>query len=179
MLSNPLGIYKYAKKILPLAIALLSAALLIIFENDKEPMQDINAYKYKVRVLDGDTFSTVLHDGNREKIRLYGVDCPEKDQPGGQDATALSFKFLSNKIKLQTKSIDRYGRTVAIVTQSNGVSLQESLLLAGLAWVDERFCRKARCNEWRAIQAIAKNSKRGLWNEHNPVSPWEWRKGSR
>lgn len=177
MLSNNLMIYKYIKQILSLAIALLSVAVLMLFEKDKEPIQDITAHKYNIRILDGDTFSTIISNGDRIKIRLYGVDCPEKDQPRGQEATNLSFQFLSSKIKLYPESIDRYGRTVAIVTQNNGISLQESLLLAGLAWVDDRFCKQAMCNDWRNIQTIAKASKRGLWSEHNPLSPWDWRKG--
>ena len=54
------------------------------------------------------------------------------------------------------------------------------LLLAGLAWVDPRYCRKSipECVYWMELEAQAREERRGLWAGPDPVAPWKWRKGA-
>lgn len=127
-----------------------------------------------VHVLDGDTFilkETGIH------YRLFGVDCPETDQPYGDQATQFSHEIFSKEeVTIESMMEDRYGRKIAIVRQKNGVSLQSRLVEEGLAWVDDRYCKQAECDDWRKLQADAQKSGRGFWQEQNPVVPWIWRK---
>lgn len=68
-----------------------------------------------VRILDGDTIE-VLHNQHPERIRLSGIDCPEKGQAFGkkakQAASALAF---GKEVTIQTHGHDKYGRTLAVV----------------------------------------------------------------
>ena len=82
-----------------------------------------------VGVADGDSI-TVMHNGKGEKIRLYGIDCPEKQQAFGNKAKQLTSQMVFKKIvKVKPVTTDRYGRTVAWVS-CDGKSLNESLLKA-------------------------------------------------
>src|SRR3546814_2642608 len=87
-----------------------------------------------VRVADGDTF-TLLVTGNKQvRVRLYGIDCPERGQPHSRVATDHLKALLSKgNVWVEEMDTDRYGRTVGMV-YAGGVNVNESLLAAGLAW---------------------------------------------
>lgn len=124
-----------------------------------------------INVADGDTF-TILAPGNRQvKIRLYGIDCPEKKQAYGQAARKFTAGLIAGKtVNVKDMGPDRYGRTVGIV-----VNLNEALLQAGLAWVYPQFCKASFCQKWKLMEAEARRASRGLWKDGNPVAPWKWR----
>ncbi|WP_298031856.1 thermonuclease family protein [uncultured Desulfovibrio sp.] len=132
-----------------------------------------------VKVADGNTITVEPErGGDRVKIRLHGVDAPEKNQPYGQSSRG----FVNNAVLFKTvdakpMSKDRYGRTVGIVTLQNGDVLQELLLDRGLAWVYERYC--TNCDDWRSLQDNARRNHKGLWSDKSPMPPWEWRKRNR
>lgn len=128
------------------------------------------------RVVDGDTIIIRYEDTSLCKIRLYGVDCPERSQPGGREATALATSTLTGSMEIVEYYQDRYHRTVATVVLKGGTCLQEILLREGLAWVDERYCDRPECAGWRELQHAARRERRGLWQEPAPVSPWQWRR---
>jgi len=68
-----------------------------------------------VSVLDGDTIE-VLHNNHAERIRLNGIDCPEKGQAYGKPAKqALSELVFGKDVTLQTYGKDKYGCTIAHV----------------------------------------------------------------
>ena len=94
-----------------------------------------------VAVADGDTITVEpVEGGDRIKIRLYGIDCPEGNQPFGSIAKDFVVKLTLHKVvDIAVKDKDRYGRTVAIV-KLNGDILQELLLENGLAWVSANSC---------------------------------------
>lgn len=127
-----------------------------------------------VGVADGDTI-TVLHDGKGEKIRLYGVDAPEKRQDFGQRAKQFtSDQVFGKTVEVTPMATDRYGRTVGLVTV-DGQSLSRNLVASGLAWVYDQYCHRDECVQWRGLQEQAKASKSGLWSIPNPTPPWEFR----
>lgn len=129
-----------------------------------------------VRVVDGDTF--VLNDYKR--IRLYGIDCPELDQPLGTAAAELTRELtMTQSVTVVAHYLDRYGRTVATIYLEDGRCVQEELLLSGLAWVDTRYCRADICVEWLQLEDEARKHCTGLWGEPKAIAPWEWRKGKR
>ncbi|MHC1728592.1 MAG: thermonuclease family protein [Syntrophobacteraceae bacterium] len=128
-----------------------------------------------VSVADGDTI-TVLHEGKGEKVRLYGVDTPEKRQDFGQKAKQFtSDQVFGRIVEVMPIDTDRYGRTVGIVF-FGGQCLNRNLVEAGLAWVYERYCRKKECSAWRTSQEKARASKLGLWSIPDPTPPWEFRR---
>jgi micrococcal nuclease len=131
-----------------------------------------------VGVSDGDTI-TVMHDGKGEKIRLYGVDCPEKDQDFGQKAKQFTSSMVFGKtVDVKPVDQDRYGRTVGIVVYDR-VNLNVELIRSGHAWVYRQYCTRPECKAWEFIEAKAKDEKNGLWSVPNPTPPWEFRHNGR
>lgn len=132
-----------------------------------------------VRVSDGDTI-TVLTAGNKqEKIRLYGIDAPEKRQAFGEKSRQALASFVAGKtVKVDVLDVDRYGRNVGVVLDGN-FNINRAMITQGMAWVYSYFCKKSFCNEWKNLEVQAQKSKKGLWRDPAPVPPWEWRKFKR
>lgn len=130
-----------------------------------------------VKVSDGDTI-TALASGNRQaKIRLYGIDCPERKQAFGNRARQFTARMIAGQtVRVEVMDTDRYGRLVGIVYMENGLDLNSELLEAGLAWVYPQYCKAAFCDEWRKLETRARRAAVGLWIDKNPVPPWQWRK---
>jgi len=131
-----------------------------------------------VSVADGDTIILEpIEGGDRAKVRLHGIDCPESNQPYGQAAkTFVSQAVLFKKVDVQAtpQGKDRYGRIIAVVEIPGVGVLQELLLEAGLAWVYPQYCKD--CGAWEAMETEARSQKKGLWVAEKPIGPWEWRK---
>ena len=96
-----------------------------------------------VGVSDGDTIK-VMHNGRAEKIRLHGIDCPEKAQPFGTRAKQFTSEMVFGKtVTLHVTDTDKYGRTVADVILPDGRSLNRELVAAGLAWWYRKYSQDA------------------------------------
>nr|WP_315419679.1 thermonuclease family protein [uncultured Pedobacter sp.] len=126
-----------------------------------------------VSVADGDTFTLLVNGNQQVKIRLHGIDCPEKKQDFGQVAKEFTSKKVFEKtITVKPTDIDRYGRTIAIVLLPNSISLNELLLKNGLAW---HYLQYDKNPNWSKLEQSARNSKIGLWQLDQPVAPWSFR----
>ncbi len=105
-------------------------------------------------------------------VRLFGVDAPEKRQAFGQKAKEFtSEKVFGKQVKVVVVSGNSYNRRVGEVFL-NGVSLNEELVAAGLAWKDPRYSKSLGLE---ALQDRAKKERLGLWVDREPVRPWEFR----
>ena len=146
------------------------------------------AWRGKVHsVTDGDTIVVTRQDtGENVRIRLYGIDAPEtkgrawKTQPYGKKSAAYLATLLQAgdsayiDVAVYEQGLDKYQRTVAgVVTLPGGLVVQEEMLRAGMAWVYQKYCKD--CRQWTEIQGEARSHGLGLWQEANPVAPWEWR----
>jgi micrococcal nuclease len=126
-----------------------------------------------VGVTDGDTIR-VMRSGKAEKVRLYGVDCPEKNQDFGTKARQFTAKLVFKKsVTVEPVDKDRYGRTVAWVSV-DGVSLNRELLRAGLAWWYRHHAGKHK--DLQLLESEARAAKIGIWSSSSPVPPWEFRR---
>ncbi len=118
-----------------------------------------------VGVVDGDTID-VLHHGKAERIRLYGVDCPEKRQPYGKKAKRFTSDLAFRKtVSVIVRGRDRYGRTIGEVLLPNGKSLNRELVRAGYAWWYRTYAPKDI--ELMLLQKTSKELKTGLWADAN------------
>jgi len=136
--------------------------------------QSIELAAKVVGITDGDTI-TVLHDGTPQKIRLWGIDCPESRQPFGAKAGRFTGDLAFGKIvTLLVHNIDRYGRQVAEVILPDGRNLNHELVKAGYAWWFVRYARNDK--ELQQLETEARTAKRGLWAEGNPTAPWQFRR---
>lgn len=125
-----------------------------------------------VKVSDGDTIE-VMHDGHAEKIRLAGIDCPEKKQAFGQAAKRFTLDLAAQKVvTVKIETTDRYGRTVGEVILPGGKSLNRELVRAGYAWWYQKYSSDTTLG---MLESEAQAAHRGLWVDPNPVPPWNWR----
>ena len=125
-----------------------------------------------VSVLDGDTIE-VLHNQRPERIRLSGIDCPEKGQAYGKKAKQFTSTLVYGKeVTIQVLRNDRHGRTVADVMLSDGTNVSRELVRAGLAWWYRQYSKDESLG---ALEEEARQAKRGLWADPNPIPPWELR----
>lgn len=130
-----------------------------------------------VGVSDGDTI-TVMHDGKGEKIRLYGIDCPESGQAFGKKAKQLTSQLTFNKrVHVEPTVIDKYGRSVAFIKVGEKC-LNEELIVSGLAWVYGQYCTDVKCDKWLELEKQARSEEIGLWSDPNPIAPWDYRHGT-
>ena len=87
-----------------------------------------------VSVLDGDTIE-VLHDQHPERIRLNGIDCPEKGQAYGKRAKQAASELVFGKqVTLQTFGQDKHGRAIADVVLADGTNVNHTLVKDGWCW---------------------------------------------
>lgn len=131
------------------------------------------------RVSDGDTVTLLDRERRRHKIRLAGIDAPERQQAWGKvAASALRLALLRRTASAECDSVDRYGRAVCTLTlDQQDVSL--AMLNAGLAWHYVAYIRdqtRAEARRYAAAEQDARQARRGLWAEHDPTPPWEWRR---
>lgn len=125
-----------------------------------------------VRVLDGDTIE-VLQDRTPVRIRLINIDAPEKKQPFGRWSTN-QFKSLiaGQPVTVTYTQTDRYGRVLGRVVTTNGIEANRYMVQNGAAWVYDQYNTDPSLP---ALQREAREQKRGLWADSQPVPPWEWR----
>lgn len=134
-----------------------------------------------VKVHDGDTVTVRNAEGELYRVRIYGVDCPEMKQKWGEEAQDMTVSLLGGKtVQVIAVNRDKYKRHVAgIILLEDMLVLQDVLVSAGLAWVDNRFCKIDACKLWILHQADAQKAKRGLWSDSAAKAPWDWRREQR
>lgn len=137
-----------------------------------------------VAVADGDTLTARCGaPGAYEqvKVRLAGVDAPERRQPFGRRARqALAGLCFQQTARIHVHSHDRYGRAVADV-ECGGKDAGAHMVGGGLAWVFDRYAQQHQ--HLYPLQASARAQRLGLWADDGtaapPVPPWDWRKAAR
>jgi len=135
-----------------------------------------------VGIQDGDTL-TVL-DGARQqhRIRIAGIDAPEKAQAFGAAAKEnLSRLAFGEQVDVRCNKRDRYGREVCnVYVSSRDVGLEQ--VRSGHAWWYREYAREQAVDERRSYEAAeqeARAAHRGLWRDAGPIPPWDWRRQSR
>jgi micrococcal nuclease len=134
--------------------------------------QNIASFKV-IAIIDGDTYD-ILDEKKILRIRMDGIDAPEKGMPYNK----VSKKYLSDLIfgkfvLVKIKESDRHGRSIAQTYSLDGTDISLEMIKAGLAWHYKKYSSN---EEYSIVEKEAKEGKRGLWKEKDPISPWEIRK---
>ena len=135
-----------------------------------------------IGVLDGDTIEVLDSSKHPRRIRLTGIDAPEKAQAFGQRAKEhLSDLVFGKHVEVVAGKTDKYGRTVGKVWVS-GVDANLAQVAAGFAWHYKEYASEQSVAD-RALYAQAEEGARaahaGLWRDPKPMAPWEWRHGGK
>lgn len=127
-----------------------------------------------VSVTDGDTID-VLSNGRPTRIRLHGIDCPEKRQAYGSRAKlATAVLTFGQAVSIHPYEKDRYGRLVADVMLSDETNVNQLLVKEGWCWWYRKYAPNDAVLE--TLETEARQTKRGLWTDPHPVPPWVYRK---
>ena len=125
-----------------------------------------------ISIADGDTL-TVLHEQKQIRVRLAEIDAPERKQPfGTRSRQSLAEICYRKEAKLTSTRTDRFGRTVARV-HCNGMDANAEQVRRGMAWVYDRYASDVNL---MVLQAEAREERRGLWADKEPIKPWGWRR---
>ena len=135
-----------------------------------------------VAIADGDTIKVLDAQRKQHKIRLAGIDAPEKKQPFGQVSKGhLSDLVFGKSVVLDCGKVDKYRRDVCLV-MVDGMDVDLAQVTAGMAWWSREYQREqteAQRASYEAAEATARAGRIGLWQDANPIPPWVWRKAQR
>lgn len=131
-----------------------------------------------VGVADGDTVTVLDAGKTQRKIRLSGIDAPEKAQPFGQRSKEnLSNLVFGKQVVVDAGKTDRYGRTVGKVVAGE-VDANLEQVRAGYAWHYTKYEREQPVKDrgvYAQAEIDARAARTGLWRDATQVAPWDWR----
>ncbi|MDP4028399.1 MAG: thermonuclease family protein [Gallionella sp.] len=135
-----------------------------------------------VGVSDGDTVTLLDAQKKQWKIRLLGIDAPEKKMPFGQRSKQhLADLVFKKQVTVEYSKRDRYGRTLGKI-EVGGVDANLEQIRAGMAWHYKQYQRDQSSEDrqlYSEAEDAARSFHRGLWVDANPIPPWDWRKQQR
>ena len=125
-----------------------------------------------VSVTDGDTIKVLTKNKKLYKIRLHGINTPERSHAFGKKSKAnLSSLIAGRVVDIHYKKKDRYGRILGtILVENHDINLRQ--IKDGYAWVYRRYCKRA---DYYKAEEYARNKKLGLWYDKYPIPPWDYR----
>lgn len=144
-----------------------------------------------VSVTDGDTIKVLDTNNTQHKVRLTGIDAPERNQPFGKASKQYLASLVSGKeVLVESNKSDRYGRILGKiwVQPADCASCEKTLdanhaqLLAGMAWWYRYYARQQSPEDrdrYESAEDEAKSRDFGLWGDPNPINPYDWRKSKR
>jgi endonuclease YncB( thermonuclease family) len=144
-----------------------------------------------VAVTDGDAIEVLDSSNAMHKVRLAGIDAPERGQPFGAASTEnLARMVVGKQVLVESSKSNRYGCTSGKVwvqpadcpTCGKTLNANHAQVLAGMAWWYQYF-NKEQSPEDRGRYASAEDEAKargwGLWADPHPINPYDWRKGKR
>ena len=155
-------------------------AFLLLF-NTRESRQQLSFHPpwqngKVVKIIDGDTFDVLTNEKKTIRIRMNGIDCPERKQDFYQSAkNALSGYIFNKEVNLFITGYDRNRRAIAMV-YSNGDNINLVMIRSGLAW---HFKKYSTDTSFANAEQQARLARKGLWSMDHPIAPWEFRKKSK
>lgn len=141
-----------------------------------------------VGVADGDTITVLDANRRQHKIRLGGIDAPEKAQPYGQRSKEnLSRMVFGKNVRVEWDKRDRYDRIVGKVwvqpascpTCPMTLDAGHAQITVGLAWWYRKYAKEQSAEDRGAYEFSEREARAkrvGLWSDPDQVPPWEWRR---
>lgn len=132
-----------------------------------------------VKVADGDTITVLDGQKKTHKVRLQGIDAPEKKQAYGEKSKQnLAFLIYNRSIQVEYSKYDKYGRIIGKVSlKGKDICLEQ--LSKGMAWHYKKYQKEQSTIDrelYSSTELKARNTKIGLWKDNQPTAPWDFRK---
>lgn len=132
-----------------------------------------------IKVTDGDTITVLDANNDQYKVRLSGIDAPEKKQAfGNVSKQSLADMVAGRVVTVGYNKRDRYGRVVGKV-MLNAMDVNLEQVKRGFAWHYKQYEREQDVED-RSIYAqeeyLAQRGTVGLWVDKNAIPPWNFRK---
>ena len=131
------------------------------------------------RIIDGDTILAHTSEQPDQRLRLWGIDAPESDQPHGPEATARLQALVptGKMVKARNMGTDKYDRTLVVIGEDNELPVNWTMVFTGNAHHYD-FGESEADPCLTQAQKTAQASYMGLWLDQNPIPPHEWRKSN-
>lgn len=127
-----------------------------------------------IAIIDGDTYDALIEGNKTIRVRMEGIDAPEKGMPFYYKSKKyLSDLCFGKKVKIKITGIDNYKRVIAYTYIEDGKELSHEMIRAGFAWHFKKYNSDSNLSE---LELEAKTQRKGLWADINPMPPWENRK---
>lgn len=135
-----------------------------------------------VGVSDGDTIVVLDKSMSQHRIRLQGIDAPEKSQPFGQRSKEyLSSQVFNQEVQVEYEKRDKYGRLVGKVLVDS-VDINLSVVSSGLAWHYKQYESEQSAADrllYADAELKAREGRLGLWSDRDPQPPWLFRRATK
>lgn len=132
-----------------------------------------------VKVADGDTVTILDNTNIQHKIRLLGIDAPERKQAfGTRSQQALSEDVFDKTVEVDWNKRDRYRRIVGKIL-INGQDVNLKQVQRGMAWHYKKYESEqdvADRSVYAQAEYQAQRERVGLWTDKDPLAPWDFRK---
>lgn len=123
-----------------------------------------------VTVIDGDTYDLLVNGNQTIRIRMEGIDAPERGMPFYKKAKKyLGSLCIDQEIKIKITGKDKYDRILAYSYLNDGRELSEEMIKAGLAWHYKKYNSNKTLSK---LEQEAKDNRIGLWIHDDPMAPW-------
>mgnify|MGYP003380873995 CR=1 FL=1 len=127
-----------------------------------------------VRVADGDTISVLDRNNTQYKIRMHGIDTPEREQRYGKAARDALLTMVDEKtVGVVVLGKDQYGRIDGTVYLGDS-NINLAMVAGGHAWWYRHYAPDDR--QLQVAEELARTNKQGLWAQSDPMPPWDWRR---
>ena len=124
-------------------------------------------------VPDGDSFSLILKNKTTVKIRLKGIDAPERGQGFSLESRSALLKKLKGEFfRIRHEGVDDYGRVLGTLFVGER-NINQEMVSEGFAWA---YVFKGRQESYGEDEKLAREKKRGLWKQKEVMAPWDYRK---
>jgi micrococcal nuclease len=141
--------------------------------NNFVPQKELSLNGKVIKIVDGDTFDVLTDAQTTIRIRMNGIDCPERKQDYYQVCKdALSEYIFGKKVQLITHGKDKYTRTIAdVFYKKENINL--TMIKNGFAWHYKKYSSDPAMTK---AERKARAAKIGLWQMNNAIAPWNFRK---
>ena len=123
-----------------------------------------------VSIIDGDTYDLLIKGDKIIRIRMEGIDAPERGMPFYKvSKNHLAQLCFNKKVSLEITGIDYYDRFLGFTYLDDGSELGQEMIKAGLAWHFKKYNSDTTLSQ---LEIEARKLKKGLWTNENPMAPW-------